>query len=171
MNICFKKVNKNGPYYKQALALIRDFLKEEHTRTGNNPRAFRFDIDELENNLQNANPKVSIAVALDGGEAVGYALFSMRNFCAVLGRRSLLLEDLYIKPKFRGRGLGRTFMKYLSKESLKKGCDKLEWWVDGTNKNTMEFYKSCGAEICGQVGFNMRLTESRMRKLTECLLD
>lgn len=79
------------------------------------------------------------------GTAVGFALF-FHNFSTFLGRGGIYLEDLYVKPEFRGRGFGKEFLKALAKIALERGCGRLEWSCLDWNKPSIDFYLSLGAE-------------------------
>lgn len=79
------------------------------------------------------------------GEAVGFALF-FHNFSTFLGRPGLYLEDLYVKPEMRGKGLGKIMLSYLAYLAKERDCGRLEWWVLDWNKPSINFYKSLGAK-------------------------
>lgn len=75
---------------------------------------------------------------------VGFALF-FHNFSTFLGRPGLYLEDLYIKPEVRGKGLGKILLSFLAKLALDRKCGRLEWWCLDWNESSIEFYKQQGA--------------------------
>lgn len=79
------------------------------------------------------------------GTAVGFALF-FHNFSTFLGRGGIYLEDLFIKPEYRGRGFGKEFLRYLARIALERGCGRLEWSCLDWNKPSIEFYLSLGAK-------------------------
>lgn len=68
------------------------------------------------------------------------------NFSTFLGKPGLYLEDLYIRPAFRGRGYGRQVMQALARIALERGCGRFEWWVLDWNSPAIEFYRSLGAQ-------------------------
>lgn len=78
------------------------------------------------------------------GEPVGFALF-FHNFSTFLGRPGIYLEDLYVKPEMRGKGIGKLMLSFLGKLAVERGCGRLEWWCIDWNKPSIEFYKSIGA--------------------------
>ena len=78
------------------------------------------------------------------GQAVGFALFS-QNFSTFLGRPGIHLEDLYVKPEMRGKGLGKIMLSYLAHLAKERDCGRLEWWVLDWNEPSINFYKSLGA--------------------------
>ena len=83
-------------------------------------------------------------IGLEGGEPVGFALF-FHNFSTFLGRAGIYLEDLYVRPEYRGRGCGTAFLKRLAKIAVERGCGRLEWWCLDWNKPSIEFYRAMGA--------------------------
>ena len=73
------------------------------------------------------------------------ALF-FHNFSTWLGRGGIYLEDLYVKPEFRGRGHGTALLAKLAQTALERGCGRLEWSCLDWNTPSIEFYKSLGAQ-------------------------
>ena len=80
-----------------------------------------------------------------GGEVVGFALWFL-NFSTWLGVHGIWLEDLYVKPDCRGRGLGRALLLTLAAECNRRGYGRLEWAVLDWNEPSIAFYRSLGAE-------------------------
>jgi GNAT superfamily N-acetyltransferase len=78
------------------------------------------------------------------GNPVGFALF-FHNFSTFLGRPGLYLEDLFVKPEVRGRGIGKLLLSYLAKLAIDRGCGRFEWWCLDWNEPAIDFYKSIGA--------------------------
>ena len=79
------------------------------------------------------------------GEAVGFALF-FNNYSTFLGQAGIYLEDLYVNPEMRGKGFGKTMLKYLAKLALERDCGRLEWACLDWNEPSICFYKGLGAE-------------------------
>lgn len=75
---------------------------------------------------------------------VGFALF-FHNFSTFLGRPGIYLEDLYIKPEVRGKGLGKIMLSFLGKLAVERNCGRLDWWCLDWNKTSIQFYKRMGA--------------------------
>ena len=88
--------------------------------------------------------KAEVIFALEDGVEVGFALF-FHNFSTFLGRAGLYLEDLFVKPAYRGRGYGKGLLAALAKIALERGCGRLEWVCLDWNKPSIDFYKSLGA--------------------------
>ena len=78
------------------------------------------------------------------GQPVGFALF-FHNFSTFLGRAGIYLEDLYVRPAYRGRGFGKAIFKQLARLALERGCGRLEWACLDWNKPSIAFYRSLGA--------------------------
>ncbi|NTV22747.1 MAG: GNAT family N-acetyltransferase [Nanoarchaeota archaeon] len=74
----------------------------------------------------------------------GFALF-FHNFSTFLGKPGLYLEDLFVKPEFRGNGVGKALLRHLAKLAKERGCGRFEWWVLDWNTPSIEFYKKMGA--------------------------
>ena len=89
--------------------------------------------------------KAEVIFAVADGREVGFALF-FHNFSTFLGRAGIYLEDLYVRPEYRGRGYGRAILKKLAAVAVERGCGRLEWWCLDWNKPSIDFYLSLGAE-------------------------
>ena len=86
-----------------------------------------------------------VLFALADGQEVGFALF-FHNFSTFLGRRGLYLEDLFVKPAFRGQGYGKAILKKLAQIAVERGCGRLEWACLDWNQPSIDFYLSMGAQ-------------------------
>jgi GNAT superfamily N-acetyltransferase len=82
----------------------------------------------------------------DHPEPVGFALY-FHNFSTFLGRRGLYLEDLFVLPAYRGRGLGRALLIHLARLAVERNCGRFEWSVLDWNTSAQGFYESLGAQI------------------------
>jgi GNAT superfamily N-acetyltransferase len=80
----------------------------------------------------------------DGRHLAGFAMWFL-NFSTWLGRHGLYLEDLYVRPEFRGSGYGRALLTTLARECVDRGYGRLEWWVLDWNEPALGFYRSLGA--------------------------
>lgn len=89
--------------------------------------------------------KAEVLFAVLGDTEIGFALF-FHNFSTFLGRAGLYLEDLYIRPEYRGRGYGKAILKKLASIALSRGCGRLEWWCLDRNTPSVQFYLSLGAQ-------------------------
>ena len=98
----------------------------------------------LRENLFGARRGAEALLAYEGEACVGLALF-FHNFSTFLGRPGLYLEDLFVRPAFRGKGYGKALMVHLARIALERGCGRFEWWVLDWNKPSIDFYRSLGA--------------------------
>ena len=89
--------------------------------------------------------KAEVIFAMKGDTAVGFALF-FHNFSTFLGRAGIYLEDLFVKPEYRGRGYGKALLKELAKIAVDRGCGRLEWSCLDWNRPSIDFYLSLGAK-------------------------
>lgn len=89
---------------------------------------------------------VEVAVAWEGDESAGFALF-FHNFSTFLGQRGLYLEDLFVRPQFRGRGYGRALLIHLARLAVQRGCGRFEWTVLDWNEQAIGFYRALGATV------------------------
>ena len=89
--------------------------------------------------------KAEVIFALEDGKEVGFALF-FHNFSTFLGRAGIYLEDLYVRPEFRGCGYGKGLICQLARIAVERGCGRLEWWCLDWNQPSIDFYLSLGAE-------------------------
>ena len=85
-----------------------------------------------------------VLIACCKGAPAGFALF-FHSFSTFLGRPGIYLEDLYVKPEFRGRGIGRALLAHLARLAKGRGCGRLEWAVLDWNEPAIKLYKSIGA--------------------------
>ena len=89
--------------------------------------------------------KAEVLFVVTDGEEVGFALF-FHNFSTFLGRAGIYLEDLYVKPEYRGKGYGKGLLKELARIAVRRGCGRLEWWCLDWNRPSIDFYRSLGAQ-------------------------
>ena len=89
--------------------------------------------------------KAEVIFAVEDGKEVGFALF-FHNFSTFLGRAGIYLEDLYVRPEYRGKGYGKAILRKLAQIAVERGCGRLEWWCLDWNKPSIDFYLSLGAE-------------------------
>jgi GNAT superfamily N-acetyltransferase len=90
------------------------------------------------------NPRVFADIALWNGEPAGFALW-FYNFSTFRGRHGIYLEDLFVRPAFRGHGIGRALLRHLARRCRAEGLARLEWWVLDWNEPALRFYRSLGA--------------------------
>ena len=101
---------------------------------------------ELEAALFGAAPAAEVLLGEIGGRSAGFALF-FPTFSTFLARRGLWLEDLFVYPEFRGRGLGRALIGAVAQIAVERGCGRFEWAVLDWNAPAIGFYESLGATV------------------------
>jgi GNAT superfamily N-acetyltransferase len=89
--------------------------------------------------------KAEVVIGEYEGKPVGFALF-FHNFSTFLGKPGIYLEDLYIKPEMRGKGIGKNMLSFLGKLAVERDCGRLEWWCIDWNEPSIKFYKGMGAK-------------------------
>lgn len=109
--------------------------------------------------------KAEVIFALEDGKEVGFALF-FHNFSTFLGRAGIYLEDLFVKPAYRGKGYGKGLLKTLAQIAVDRGCGRLEWWCLDWNKPSIDFYRSLGAQSMDE-WTTYRITGDTLRQLAE----
>lgn len=109
--------------------------------------------------------KAEVVFVLDDGREVGYALF-FYNFSTFLGCAGLYLEDLYVKPEYRGKGLGRALLKKLAEIARERGLGRIDWTCLNWNQPSIDFYRSLGGEPLNDWTI-YRLSGEALAKLAE----
>ena len=89
-------------------------------------------------------PVVEAVLARVAGEVAGFAIY-FRNFSTFVGREGLFLEDLYVRPSFRGQGVGRGLLGHVARLAAARGCVRMEWSVLNWNRRAVGFYEALGA--------------------------
>lgn len=123
----------------QILAFIRelaDYEKLAHEAVA--------DEAALATHLFGEHPAAEVVMAEVDGQPAGFALF-FHNFSTFLGQRGLYLEDLFVRPPYRGLGLGKRLMVHLAQLAMERGCGRFEWSVLDWNEPALRFYRSLGA--------------------------
>jgi len=102
------------------------------------------DEDLLHEHLFGPRPFAEVLLAEEDGEVVGFALF-FHNYSTFLGRPGLYLEDIFVRPEYRGRGHGKALLAALARIAVERGCGRMEWTVLNWNEPSIGFYRSLGA--------------------------
>jgi GNAT superfamily N-acetyltransferase len=100
--------------------------------------------DLLAKNLFGPHRYAEALIAEDGGAPIGFALF-FHNFSTFLAKPGIYLEDLFVVPEHRGRGIGRALLQRLAKIAVERDCGRLEWSVLDWNRDAIGFYERLGA--------------------------
>ena len=117
----------------------------------------------LADTLFGERPAAEVLLAEEGGRAVGFALF-FPNYSTFLARPGIYLEDLFVEPACRGKGLGKALLKAVARIAVERGCGRLEWAVLDWNAPAIGFYRNLGAKPLDDWTV-MRLTGEALRKL------
>ncbi|MEO6390526.1 MAG: GNAT family N-acetyltransferase [Pyrinomonadaceae bacterium] len=101
--------------------------------------------DLIEQALFGPRPMAECLIAESDNCAAGFALF-FHNFSTFIGKPGIYLEDLFVKPEFRGCGLGKALLARLAQIALERDCGRMEWAVVDWNEPSIKFYRALGAE-------------------------
>ncbi len=99
----------------------------------------------LKETLFGKQKMAEVVIGYYKGAAVGFALF-FHNFSTFVGRPGIYLEDLFVKPEYRGKGFGKALLKHVAKIAKERNCGRFEWSVLDWNEPSIKFYKSLGAK-------------------------
>jgi GNAT superfamily N-acetyltransferase len=91
-------------------------------------------------------PRITCEIAEWNGEGVGFAVWFF-NFSTFSGRAGIFLEDLFVRPAFRGKGIGKGLLAHLAKLCVENGWSRMQWTVLDWNTPSIDFYKSLGGEM------------------------
>ncbi|MBL8779388.1 MAG: GNAT family N-acetyltransferase [Alphaproteobacteria bacterium] len=119
--------------------------------------------DDVARALFAPHPRVFCDLAEWDGAPAGFALW-FYNFSTFRGRHGIYLEDLFVKPAFRGKGIGKALLAHLAKRAVAEGCARVEWWVLDWNEPSIKFYESLGA-IPMEEWTVFRLTGDALKRL------
>lgn len=125
------------------LPLIAQFIRDlaEYEKLAHE---VRFDEAKLGETLFEPRPYAEVLIAEDDGAPVGFALF-FHNFSTFEGRPGIYLEDLFVVPEARGKGVGKALLSRLAALAIERDCARLEWWVLDWNTPAIDFYRALGA--------------------------
>lgn len=110
-----------------------------------------------------AQPKFRVLIAEWNGDPAGFALF-FNNYSTWRGRPGLFLEDLFVRPQFRKKGIGKSLLARLAQIAVDEGCSRFEWQVLDWNTPAIDFYRSLDARVMRE-WLTMRLAGAALSKL------
>ena len=119
--------------------------------------------DTIRETLFGPRPSAAVTMARLEGVPAGFAVW-FHNYSTFLGRPGLYLEDLFVLPEYRGRGVGRALLTHLARVAVDQGCGRMEWSVLDWNEPAIGFYKSLGATPMEE-WTTFRLTGDALRRL------
>jgi GNAT superfamily N-acetyltransferase len=117
--------------------------------------------DDLRHSLFGPRPAGEVVLAYAGDAPIGFALF-FHNFSTFLGRHGLYLEDLFVVPEWRGKGVGKQLLAHVASIAESRKCGRMEWAVLDWNESAIAFYRRMGAHVLDEWRI-CRLTGSELR--------
>lgn len=120
---------------------------------------------QLRETLFGSSPYAEVILAEEDGTPAGFALF-FHNYSTFLAQPGIYLEDLFVKPEYRGRGYGKALLARLAQIARERNCGRIEWAVLDWNEPSIAFYKSLGARRMDE-WHTFRLTGEELEKLGE----
>ncbi len=144
--------------------LIQQFIRDlaEYERS---PESAVATEEDLRRDGFGPEPKYRCVIAGWDGAPAGFAFF-FYNYSTWQGKPGLYLEDLFVKPEFRSKGIGKALLLHLAKLAVDEGCGRFQWQVLDWNTPSIDFYKSLGAEIMSE-WLTMRVEGESLRRLAE----
>lgn len=137
------------------IVALAEYEKLTHAVTGS--------VEALEKHLFGTTSYIEAIVAEYSGKIVGFALF-FHNYSTFLAKPGIYLEDLFVLPEFRRKGIGKAILSYLAQLAIARNCGRFEWSVLDWNENAIALYKNMGASILDQTRI-CRLSEQPLTKL------
>jgi GNAT superfamily N-acetyltransferase len=142
------------------LALIRELAEYERA-----PEQAIARPEDLLRDGWGSSPKFRVIIAEWESQAAGFALF-FYNYSTWQGRPGLYLEDLFVRPVFRGRGIGKALLVHLAKIAVSENCGRFQWAVLDWNQPSIDFYEALGAKRLSE-WLIMRVDGEALEKLAQ----
>lgn len=140
------------------LELIRELARFERLE-----HEVQATVESLRDSLFGPNPVAGALLVLCGSEPAGYALYFF-TFSSFVGRRGIWLEDVYVRPQSRSRGLGRALIKAVAQVGAERNCGRFEWTALNWNFNALKFYRELGAQTMDE-WILLRMNSEGLRRL------
>ncbi|MFO7852953.1 MAG: N-acetyltransferase family protein [Bacteroidota bacterium] len=155
MKISYRKADKKDvPLIHRFIRELAKYEKLEHEVLATN--------ELLEESLFGEHPYAEVVLAEADGKEAGFVLF-FHNYSTFLAKPGIYIEDLYVRPQYRGKGLGKGLLSYIASLAVERGCGRVEWWVLNWNP-ARKFYDSLGAEAMNE-WVVYRLTGDKLHEL------
>lgn len=119
--------------------------------------------DSVRESLFGAHPSAEVVIARANGDPAGFAVW-FYSYSTFLSRSGLYLEDLFVLPEWRGRGVGRALLQHLARVAVSRSCGRMEWAVLDWNDLAIRFYRSLGAQPMSDWTV-YRLTGDKLKRL------
>ena len=123
----------------ELLEMIKELARFEHLEG-----EVEASIERLSQSFFGPQPAAGALFARSDGEAAGYAIYFF-TFSSFLARAGIWLEDIYVRPQFRKRGLGRRLIEAVARVGVERGCGRYEWIALHWNERALDFYRGIGA--------------------------
>ena len=136
--LCIRKAEAGD--VPQIMALVRELA--EYEKASHEVKATEADL--LRDGFS-GTPRFFVDLAEWDGEPAGFALW-FYNYSTWEGRPGLYLEDLYVRPALRGRGIGKALLVHLARRAAAEGCGRFQWQVLDWNTPSIDFYEALGAK-------------------------
>lgn len=121
--------------------------------------------EKLRESLFSEKANTEVLLCYLGEIPVAYAVY-FHNFSTFVGKKGIYLEDIFVYPEYRGKGIGKKLLKHIAQIAVERNCGRMEWAVLNWNKPAIDFYKSIGAIPLGEWSI-FRLTEPALKKFSE----
>jgi GNAT superfamily N-acetyltransferase len=146
----------------QDVPLILEFIRElaEYERLLDQAVATP---EDLRRDGFSRDPKFYVEIAEWDGEAAGFTLW-FYNYSTFQGKPGIYLEDLFVRPRFRKKGIGKALLTHLAKLAVEQGCRRYQWQVLDWNTPSIEFYESLGAKVMKE-WLTMRLSGEQLQQM------
>lgn len=155
MKISYRKADKKDvPLIHSFIRELAKYEKLEHEVLATN--------ELLEKSLFGKHPYAEVVLAEADGKEAGFVLF-FHNYSTFLAKPGIYIEDLYVRPQYRGKGLGKGLLSYIASLAVERGCGRVEWWVLNWNP-ARKFYDNLGAEAMNE-WVVYRLTGDKLHEL------
>jgi len=150
------------PAERTDIPLILQFIRDlaEYERE---PQAAVATAADLERDGWGPEPKFRVVIAEWNGEPAGFA-FWFFNYSTWQGRPGLYLEDLFVRPAYRGKGIGKALLVHLAQIASRENCGRFQWQVLDWNQPAIDFYESLGARRMNE-WLTMRVEGEALRNL------
>ena len=127
---------RDAPLILEMIKALAEYEKLSHAVTAT--------VHTIHETLFGVHPAAEVVIAEAGGQPAGFALF-FHNYSTFLAQRGLYLEDLFVKPEYRGLGIGRALLAHLAALAIARRCGRFEWSVLDWNAPAIGFYRKLGA--------------------------
>lgn len=144
----------------ELLAMIRELAEFEHLLD-----SVRVTVEDLERHLLGERPAAKALIGELDGEICAYAIH-FSSFSTFAGRPGVWLEDLYVRPAFRGRGFGKAILREIAAIALARDAGRCEWTVLDWNRNAIDLYENIGGEVLPDWRI-VRMNPEGMRRFLE----